>query len=146
MRFDWPRPATVIADLVQRHVAHREQAGFRGMESAQLNRLLVDYAKADSLLVGLAYDDATGRAAGPCSALALLCHGSTATYQLAWNDSCGRALGANNGLLWAGMEKLRACGVRHLDLGEHSGHHTPGLQRYKAGLCGYALQLIGMYE
>ena len=146
LRFDWPRPATVIADLVQRHVAHREQAGFRGMESAQLNRLLVDYAKVGSLLVGLAYDDAAGPAAGPCSALALLCHGRTATYQLAWNDSCGRALGANNALLWAGMGKLRAGGVCHLDLGGHSSLYTPGLQRYKAGMCGCALQLIGMYK
>ena len=83
LRFDWPRPATVIADLVQRHVAHREQAGFRGMESAQLHRLLV----------GLAYDDAAGAVA----------------------------------------------------LGGHSSLYTPGLQRYKAGMCGCALQLIGMY-
>lgn len=144
LRFEWPRPASVIADLLQRHVAHRERAGFRGMEAAQLGRLLVDYAKADRLLVGYAHEHG-GDGSGPCSAIAVLCHEGTATYQLAWNDDSGRTLCANSGLLWAAMERLRARGVRHLDLGGHNSH-TPGLQRYKAGMGGRTVQLMGMYD
>lgn len=143
LRLAWPQPLARLPDLLRRHLAHREAVGYRGPAQAELNRLLLDYAKAGSLLIGEAR---AGDSEQPCALIALLCHGRGATYQIAWNSEAGRRLGANNALLWSALERLRERGITHLDLGGHSALHTPGLMRYKAGLGGYERILAGMHD
>jgi hypothetical protein len=139
----WPPARSRAADLLRRHLAQREAAGYRGPTVAELQRLLIDYARADQLLIGEA------REAGsevPCSMIALLCHGMTATYQIAWNSDAGRRLNANTALLWSALDQLRERGIAHLDLGGHDALHSPLLRRYKAGLGGREILLAGMHD
>ena len=139
----WPNALARVPELVRKHLAQRESRGYRGPAAAELQRLLLDYAKAGKLLIGEA------RAAGdeaPCSMVAMLCHGTTATYQIAWNDESGRRLHANNALLWSALGQLRERDITSLDLGGHDARHTPLLRRYKAGLGGREIVLAPMHD
>lgn len=139
----WPPARSRAADLLRRHLAQREAAGYRGPTVAELQRLLVDYARADQLLIGEAREAGSE---APCSMIALLCHGMTATYQIAWNSDAGRRLNANTALLWSALDQLRERGIAHLDLGGHDALHSPLLRRYKAGLGGREMLLAGMHD
>lgn len=139
----WPDALARVPELLRRHLAQREALGYRGPAPAELQRLLLDYAKAGKLLIGEA------RAAGDdgqCSMIAVLVHGRTATYQMAWNDGTGRRLHANNALLWSALGHLRERGIACLDLGGHDARHTPLLRRYKAGLGGCEIVLAPMHD
>lgn len=139
----WPAARSRAADLLRRHLAQRQALGYRGPTVAELQRLLVDYARAGQLLIGEAREAGSEEA---CSMIALLCHGTTATYQIAWNSDTGRRLHANNALLWSALEQLRERRISHLDLGGHDAQHSPLLRRYKAGLGGREILLPGMHD
>ncbi|MDP2870008.1 GNAT family N-acetyltransferase [Methyloversatilis sp.] len=139
----WPSARSRAAELLRRHLAQRQSLGYRGPTVAELQRLLIDYARADQLLIGEAHEAGSDE---PCSMIALLCHGMTATYQIAWNSDAGRRLHANNALLWSALEQLRERGIAHLDLGGHDAQHSPLLRRYKAGLGGRELLLACMHD
>lgn len=139
----WPPARSRAADLLRRHLAQRQAVGYRGPTVAELQRLLVDYARADQLLIGEAREAGSD---APCSMIALLCHGTTATYQIAWNSDAGRRLHANNALLWSALDQLRERGIAHLDLGGHDALRSPLLRRYKAGLGGREVLLAGMHD
>jgi len=136
---DWTASPVQIRDLLRWHQLDREEKGYQGTHPVLLKRLLMDYAKAQCLLLGVA--SAQGAA---CSAVALLRHGSGATYQLAWNGKAARSAGANNLLLWQAMLELQQRGVRSLDLGGFN-EEAPGLQHFKAGLGGREVRLAGMF-
>lgn len=137
---DWSGSPVQIRALLGWHQLDREEKGYQGTPLVLLMRLLMDYAKAQSLLLGVA--EYKGK---PCSAVALLCHGRAATYQLAWNDKAARQAGANNLLLWQAMLALRERGVCTLDLGGFN-DASPGLQHFKAGLGGREIRLPGMFD
>lgn len=67
------------------------------------------------------------------AAMLFLTHGSTATYHVGWTSDEGRAVSAHNLLLWQAAERLRAKGVRQLDLGLIDTETAPGLARFKLG-------------
>jgi hypothetical protein len=72
-------------------------------------------------------------------------HGATATYLLGWNGPRGRALKANQLLLWNAIVRLKAHGVRSLDLGGISADDTPGITSFKTGINGRGYELVGEY-
>lgn len=72
-------------------------------------------------------------------------HGTSATYQAGWTSMTGRARGAHHLLLWRAMEQLKADGISHLDLGGHN-EETTGIQKFKEGLGGHEIALIGAYK
>lgn len=72
-------------------------------------------------------------------------HGATATYLAGWIGPAGRAARAHHLLLWAAVERLRAAGVRWLDLGGIETEGEGGLARFKSGLGGAPIRLVGGY-
>lgn len=137
---DWTGSPVQIRALLRWHQLDRQEKGYQGTHPVLLKRLLTDYAKTQGLLLGVATHQGT-----PCSAVALLCHGRGATYQLAWNDKAARQAGANNLLLWQAMRALQQRDVRCLDLGGFN-DEAPGLQHFKAGLGGREVRLAGMFD
>lgn len=81
----------------------------------------------------------------PVAAMLFLRHGSAATYHIGWSDAEGRRLGAHNLLLWNAIERLRAAGVRALDLGGVDTEHGAGLARFKLGSGGAVTTLAGVF-
>lgn len=71
----------------------------------------------------------------PVAAMLFLLHGDRATYHIGWTSTEGRRTSAHNLILWRAMLKLRAQGVRELDLGGLNTEDIPGIARFKLG-CG----------
>jgi hypothetical protein len=72
-------------------------------------------------------------------------HGQGATYQTGWTSDKGRQSGAHHYLLWQAIILLKKYGVTHFDLGGYNDENE-GLQKFKAGLNGQKIALIGSYS
>lgn len=92
-------------------------------------------------LLGLRAD--LGRA--PAAAMLFLVHGRAATYHIGWSGEAGRELGAHNLLLWQAILRLKARGVRRLDLGGVNTQSGAGVARFKLGTGGAVLTLDGTW-
>jgi len=69
----------------------------------------------------------------PAAAIVTLLHGPSATYQIGWSGSAGRAMGAHHLLIWSLIEALCKRGVTRLDMGILDTERSPGLARFKLG-------------
>lgn len=81
----------------------------------------------------------------PLSAMVFLKHGASATYQIGWTSTAGRAANAHNLCLSIAMDSLSACGVRMVDLGQIDTINLPGLARFKLGSGAEAITLGGTW-
>ncbi len=73
-------------------------------------------------------------------------HNTSATYQAAWQSNAGRSVNAGYLALWSGLQYLKENhGTAHLDLGGVNQQHAVGLTRFKEGLNGQTINLVGSY-
>lgn len=72
-------------------------------------------------------------------------HGNGATYQVGWTTPYGREKGAHHLLLWEAIRILKGRGITEFDLGGHN-DETEGLYRFKHGMGGQEITLIGSYS
>ena len=82
----------------------------------------------------------------PIGAILLARHGAAATYLVGWTSDDGRRLHAHHFLLWRAIEHLKANGTRWLDLGGHNETAAAGIARFKLGLGGEPVTLVGAYR
>jgi lipid II:glycine glycyltransferase (peptidoglycan interpeptide bridge formation enzyme) len=71
-------------------------------------------------------------------------HAHGATYQAGWTTPTGRDKGAHHLLLWQAIIELKKRGVTHFDLGGYN-DDTDGIRKFKEGLGGQNMALIGSY-
>lgn len=79
------------------------------------------------------------------AAMMFLIHGEAATYQIGFSDEAGRKLGAHNRLLWEAIGRLKARGVKQLDLGGVNTQSGAGIARFKIGTGGEVVTLAGSF-
>jgi len=84
------------------------------------------------------------RGSEPIAGVMFLRHGFSATYQVAYASEAGRAANANRLLLWEGMRRLGADGVRWLDLGGIDAS-MEGVSRFKLGTGADPVTLCGTW-
>ena len=80
----------------------------------------------------------------PVSAALFVCHGASATYEIAWSGAEGRRHEAQSLVLWQGLLALKGRGLSWLDLGGLT-PAAPGLARFKLGLGAEPVTLLGTY-
>lgn len=129
--FDW---------LVDRYAEDKDERGYRGPSPAFLRVLRAQYAGTEGFQVCRAFD-----AEGPVAGVITVRHGNAATYLVGWNGDRGRALRAHHLLLWRAALDLKAAGVLWFDLGGINDEDAPGLTRFKAGMAGRPVTLVGGY-
>lgn len=71
-------------------------------------------------------------------------HGKGATYQVGWTNDKGRESAAHHLLLWEAVKILKGKGIITFDLGGYN-DETEGVKRFKKGLGGQDIELIGRY-
>ena len=81
----------------------------------------------------------------PVAGVLFVRHGLDATYQVGWTGEEGRDQNAHNLLLWQGLLRLKAAGVRFLDMGGIDAAVLPGIAHFKQGLGGEAFHCAGVY-
>lgn len=84
------------------------------------------------------------RGSEPLAGVLFLRHGFSATYQIAYTSDAGRAANANRLLLWEGIRRLAADGVRWLDLGGVDAS-MEGVTRFKLGTGAVPVTLVGTW-
>lgn len=72
-------------------------------------------------------------------------HGRGATYQIGWTNQYGRDNGAHHLLLWEAIKALKDRGITEFDLGGFN-DDTDGIKKFKQGLGGQEIALIGSYN
>lgn len=78
---------------------------------------------------------------GPSAGMLFLCHGTSATYQMGYASPEARAAFLHGPMLWQAALRLKAQGIRWLDLGDLS-DAAPGLAHFKIGT-GARVQPLG---
>lgn len=124
-----PRP------LLHEYETHRTAARYAAPEATLLAAL------PDEDLLCLAARDGDTVVGG----VLIVLHGRAATYQVGWTSDNGRAVHANNLLLWRTVELLKDRGIRYLDLGGMEDDTAPGVAHFKRGLGGEPLLLPGTF-
>ncbi|NQW08498.1 MAG: GNAT family N-acetyltransferase [Alphaproteobacteria bacterium] len=125
--------------LLERHDEHRKRRRLRTSTGAFAAALTLLAPKPRDVLVLQAE-----RGSDPLAAVLFLRHGAAATYHIAWTGPEGRAAYAHNLLVWRGIERLAADGVRWLDLGGIDGS-MPGVSRFKLGTGAEPVTLVGTW-
>ena len=117
--------------ILATEAAQRESRGYRGLPAAFVQAWARAEAAAETggVLALTARDAGGTRLAG----VVALCAGPHASYHLGVTTPEGRALGAHNFLLWNMALRLRALGVRSLDLGDIDSVAGAGRMRFKLG-------------
>jgi len=72
-------------------------------------------------------------------------HAHGATYQCGWTTPHGRDKGAHHLLLWHAIGELKNRGITDFDLGGYN-DDTDGIRKFKEGLGGQNIALIGSYR
>lgn len=72
-------------------------------------------------------------------------HGNSATYHVGWSGDDGRALNAQNKVLWDGIMALKERGIRFLDMGGLNTVEGAGIARFKLGLGTDPVTLAGTW-
>jgi len=126
--------------LLETEEGQRQTRGYQATPAALVPAF--DDAKQDrDCLLILRADEGRAKTA----AMMFLVHGCAATYHMGWASEAGRKSGAHNRLLWEALGRLRARGVRQLDLGGVNTVSGAGIARFKLGTGGRLVTLGGTY-
>jgi hypothetical protein len=138
---DWSWSGKSLIRVLKGYEQDKTERGYPGPTVGTLGDLCRALLGKQKVLVGTASQNGNMVAAA-----LLLCHGGGATYQVGWTTPAGRALCANNLLLWQAMGELRQAGYRDLDLGGVNEVGAKGVKGFKEGLGGETVELVGQYE
>ena len=128
-----------LGGFLTQYVSDRAQKGYHGA-SPKFLATLAKYAGMhnECLLMTASCNDET------MAAILVYQHGHCAIYQAGWTTSSGRTKGAHHLLLWHAITTLKKRGVVQFDLGGYN-ENTVGIHKFKQGLGGQTIALIGSY-
>ena len=125
--------------LLDRYDAKRRGRRFVAPDSAFVRSLVAALPSADRLCILQARLDGL-----PISGALFICHGGSATYEIAWSGPEGRRFEAQSLVLWRALLELKRRGMHWLDLGGLT-PAAAGLARFKLGLGAEPVTLLGTY-
>ncbi len=126
--------------LLSNYIKDRMQKGYAGASPKFLS-VLAKYAamQGDCLILNATEDNET------IASIMVFTHGQCATYQVGWTTPYGRDKGAHHLLLWESIKIMKDKGIMEFDLGGFN-DDTDGIKRFKQGLGGQEIALIGSYS
>lgn len=137
---EWDERGRHLEWLLGVYAQDKMRKAYKGPPPRLVRALAETFALAHKMLIGRA--EKNGQ---PVAAVMLLCHGSSATYQLGWTAAAGRKISATHLLLWQSLKRLKNKNIRYFDLGGFN-DTSKGLMRFKAGLGGEKMRLPGLYS
>jgi len=136
----WKTEKTDIARLLRIYQRDKSKKEYEGPSLRLAAALAEKFHLQDSLLTGRA--EAGGETV---AAILMLCHGTTATYQIGWTTEDGKKQAAHNLLLWQACVTLKKKGIDYLDLGGVNDETAYGVKKFKEGMGGALVTLAGHY-
>lgn len=126
--------------FLQAYQADRITKGYKGPSVKLTSALIKTFAAKNRAWICTARLDKRDIAA-----ILVLCHGSSATYQIGWNTQNGRKTAAHNLLLWHVIMRLKDNDYCYFDLGGVNDETAKGVKKFKEGLGGFAQLYTGHY-
>ncbi len=136
---DWS--GETAAHFLQAYEADRTGKGYDGPSIKLLVQLFKHMVpREEAVIFNAEHDGET------VAAILVLLHGSSATYQVGWTTDTGRKLGAHHQLLWRAVLSLKDRGILDLDLGGINDESARGVKKFKQGLGGKEVTLVGFFH
>ena len=136
---DWT--GATSAQFLTTYEADRAEKGYDGPSIKLLAQLLKHMLpRGEAVIFNALHEEET------VAAILVLLHGTSATYQVGWTTDMGRKLGAHHQLLWRALLSLKAKGILDLDLGGINDEGARGVKKFKQGLGGKEVTLVGFFH
>jgi hypothetical protein len=131
---------STFAHFLKHYTKDRIEKGYSGAS----NKFLASLAKYaainnECLILNATEDDEI------IASILIFTHGRAATYQAGWTTPYGRDKGAHHRLLWQAIIELKAKNITEFDLGGYN-DDVEGIKKFKQGLGGHDIALIGSYN
>ncbi len=138
---EWDISGRTLPWLTKRHELDAKNKGYKALSRIFISSLFESFSDQENFVIGRAFMENK-----PVAAMLLLCHGKSATYQIAWSSKTGRREGAQNYLLWNGFAVLKNKGILNLDLGGVNDETAKGVKDFKLGIGGTLVKTAGLYR
>ncbi|MEM1200237.1 MAG: GNAT family N-acetyltransferase, partial [Pseudomonadota bacterium] len=136
---DWS--GETATHFLKTYEADRTEKGYDGPSIKLLVQLFKHMVpRGEAVIFNAEHDGET------VAAILVLLHGSSATYQVGWTTDTGRKLGAHHHLLWRAVLSLKEKGILDLDLGGINDESARGVKKFKQGLGGKEVTLVGFFH
>jgi len=136
---EWDLERKYLPWLLKVYGLDKRQRGYPGPQPSLIEKIS-ERAGSNNVIIGRARLDNEAVAS-----ILVLKHGRSATYQIGWTNEKGRAHSANHLLLWEALNVLKDNGVTELDLGGINDDSAKGVKKFKEGLGGNTVTLVGHY-
>jgi len=139
LNLEWDLERKYLPWLLKVYGLDKRQKGYPGPEASLIEKIS-EKAGPNNVIIGRARLDND-----LVASILVLKHGRSATYQIGWTNEKGRAHSANHLLLWEVLNVLKNNGVKELDLGGINDDRAKGIKKFKEGLGGDTITLVGHY-
>ena len=134
------KTATSADRFLAAYAVDKTMRGYHGPTPSRLATMVASAApEEEALIINAVKNGKT------VASVLMFCHGQSATYQAGWTSQEGRACRAHHLLLWTAIVELKDRGVTTLDLGGIHPEKAAGVTRFKHGLGGRPVTLVGLY-
>ncbi len=140
LRIEWDEGGKYFPWLLKIYTLDKAKRGYDGPSPELLTALSKTFAPEKNMLIGRALLDERAVAA-----ILVLCHGTSATWQVGWTSDEGRKAAAHHLLLWETFRVLKERGIHDFDLGGVNDEAAAGVKTFKEGLGGKLVRLAGLY-
>ncbi len=140
LTLEWDNTGKSLPFLLKTYEIDKKRKDYPGPSVPFMKAIAQQFAANGNLLIGRALLDKT------CiGSILILCHGSSATYQIGWTSSEGRLHHAHHLLLWNVLDVLKQRGTKDFDLGGINDKGAKDVAAFKQGMGGYVMRLPGLY-
>ena len=140
LSIEWDDKTRSLAQFLQFYEIDKSLKNYSGPSARFLSLLGKSCAPQKNMIIGRALRDGK-----EIAAILIVCHGSSATYQVGWTLDEGRKTAAHQFLLARALPMLKEKGIMDFDLGGVNDETAAGVKKFKAGLGGEAVTLSGLF-
>ena len=139
-RVEWDCAGEHFPWLLKVYALDKHKKNYEGPSVNLLKELQKTFLPEGNMVIGRIILD--GRAV---AAMLVLCHGTSATWQIGWTGDKGRKTAAQHLLLWDSFRFLKERDIHDFDLGGVNDVSASHVKTFKEGLGGELVQLVGQY-
>jgi len=141
LTLDWDETGKTLPFMLKTYEIDKKRRNYPGPSVPFMKALCQKFQNTGTMLIGRAM---LGK---DCIAsITILCHGTSATYQIGWTGAQGRENAAHHLLLWNALIVLKNKGYKDFDLGGMNDKDAKTIAKFKMAMGGDAVQLSGLYR
>ncbi len=137
----WDNKGAHLPWLLNTYHIDKKEKKYTGPTPALLTTLAKYFLPKKNMIIGRALINDK-----PIAAILILCHGSSATYQIGWSSQKGRDTAAHHQLLWDAFCVLKNKDINDFDLGGVNDDSAKNVKKFKENMGGQLIRSPGIYH